>query len=258
MNDELTNKLTRQYKALIFDVDGTIIPNRKDGMPSKRVTEAVAKASKILHVGAASSRPLFLLQHIFAHLKLSGPSIVSGGALVIDITEKKTYYRQTIDKKDISIVQKIARNWNIRLYADTDEREIFLPESIPSVDILGLFIPDLTEKDARLLRKEINSTKTLSAHIGPSWTKGKWTISISHAKATKQHAIFEIAKILGIKTEGIIGIGDGGNDFPLLMACGLKIAMGNAIEDIKEIADYVAPSVDEDGVAHVIDKFVLH
>lgn len=41
------------------------------------------------------------------------------------------------------------------------------------------------------------------------------------------------------------------------MACGLKVAMGNAVQDLKEIADYIAPSVDEDGIADVIEKFVL-
>jgi hydroxymethylpyrimidine pyrophosphatase-like HAD family hydrolase len=55
----------------------------------------------------------------------------------------------------------------------------------------------------------------------------------------------------------MIGVGDGYNDFPLLEACGLKVAMGNALEDLKGIADYIAPSVDEDGVANVIEKFIL-
>ena len=64
-------------------------------------------------------------------------------------------------------------------------------------------------------------------------------------------------KNLGINTHEIIGVGDGYNDFPLLMACGLKVAMGNAVEDLKAIADYIAPSVEEDGVADVIDKFIL-
>lgn len=56
----------------------------------------------------------------------------------------------------------------------------------------------------------------------------------------------------------MIGVGDGYNDFPLLMSCGLKIAMGNAIEELKDIADYIAPSVDEDGLAKVIDKYYLN
>jgi hydroxymethylpyrimidine pyrophosphatase-like HAD family hydrolase len=41
------------------------------------------------------------------------------------------------------------------------------------------------------------------------------------------------------------------------MACGFKIAMGNANEELKQIADYVAPSVEEDGVAHIVEKFIL-
>jgi hypothetical protein len=42
------------------------------------------------------------------------------------------------------------------------------------------------------------------------------------------------------------------------MACGLKVAVGNAVEELKEIADYIAPPLEEDGVADVINKFVLH
>lgn len=91
----------------------------------------------------------------------------------------------------------------------------------------------------------------------PSWSKGKVSLLISHTAATKQHAILKVAEILKIDTHEIIGVGDGYNDFPLLMACGLKIAMGNAVLELKEIADYIAPSVDEDGVAHIIEKFIL-
>ncbi len=82
-------------------------------------------------------------------------------------------------------------------------------------------------------------------------------ILIYNSSATKQHAIFEIANIIGIQTHDIIAVGDGYNDFPLLMAAGLKIAMGNAVEDLKAIADYIAPPVEQDGVAHIIERFVL-
>ena len=66
-----------------------------------------------------------------------------------------------------------------------------------------------------------------------------------------------IAKKLGISRKEIIACGDGYNDYPLLMAAGLKVAMGNAISDLKEIADYIAPPVQKDGVADVIEKFIL-
>lgn len=89
-------KLKKKYKALILDVDGTLIPNKRDGMPSKRVAEAIAKASKILHVGVATSRPYFILSHIVDHLKLSGPSIINAGSQIIDIASQKILFEKAI------------------------------------------------------------------------------------------------------------------------------------------------------------------
>ena len=81
---------------------------------------------------------------------------------------------------------------------------------------------------------------------------------INHTQATKQFGILKIAEILNISTHEIIAVGDGYNDFPLLMAAGFKVAMGNGVEDIKQIANYIAPSVEDDGVADVIERFVLN
>ncbi len=86
----------------------------------------------------------------------------------------------------------------------------------------------------------------------------RFGIMIGHTEATKQHGIQQVAKHLGINTHEMIGIGDGYNDFPLLMACGLKVAMGNAVDELKAIADYIAPPVTKDGVADVIEKYILH
>lgn len=247
-----------KYKALILDVDGTLIPNREDGMPSKKVTDFIAKIDNKIHVGIASSRPLFMLTDITSRLKLSGPSIINGGAQVIDIRTHKIYYRQPVKNGDVPRVFRIMERLNLPLYADTDEKEILISDRLTSDTILGLFVSALDFDTIDKLRKMIDAIPTLSSHVTPSWTKGKFTIAITHAKATKQHAIFEVAKILGINTHEIIGVGDGYNDFPLLMACGLKVAMGNAVDELKAIADYIAPTVEEDGVADVIEKFVLN
>lgn len=241
----------------MLDLDGTIIPNKLDGMPSEKVMAAISKASKILHVCLASSRPVFLMRHIFDHLKLSGPSITNGGAQVIDFTLGKTYYRQPVEQKDILPAYKIAQKFKLPLIADNDHQEIKILGTVPTEDILGMYIYAIEPFIIDKLKKEIDSISTLSSHITPSWTRGKFTLSISHIKASKQHGVFEVAKILNITTHEIIGVGDGGNDLPLLMACGLKVAMGNAVQDIKEIADYIAPTIEEDGVADVIEKFII-
>ena len=63
--------------------------------------------------------------------------------------------------------------------------------------------------------------------------------------------------MLDIDPSQIIAAGDSFNDLPLLAACGAGIAMGDAPEELKAIADYVAPRVDEDGLAVALEDFVL-
>jgi len=247
----------KKYKALILDVDGTLIPNKRDGMVSKKVVDAIAKASKILHVGVATSRPLFLLKHIFEHLKLSGPSIINGGSQIVDIASKKTLWEQVLNLDDLINICKILKREKVSFFVQDNGQDLRFSKTYKPQKPFAIYIPGLPLFTADSIIEKISHLSAVAAYKVPSWKKKRVDIHVSHAYATKQHAILEVAKILGINTHKIIGIGDGGNDMPLLMACGLKVAMGNAVDDLKEIADYVAPSVEEDGVADVIEKFIL-
>ena len=55
----------------------------------------------------------------------------------------------------------------------------------------------------------------------------------------------------------IVAVGDSYNDLPMLEACGLSVAMGNAPPEVKSIADFVVPSVENDGLAVAINDHVL-
>jgi HAD superfamily hydrolase (TIGR01484 family) len=246
----------KKYKAIILDVDGTTIPNSRDGMPSPRVENAINKASEIVHVGIATGRPYFGVKHILKHLKLSGPSILSGGSQIIDAPTGKILWEQPLNKDDVEKVGTILLPFK-PFFTDGKKDFTFGKENVPS-KVLEMAIQSVSPKDAEKVVKEVSQIPTVVIHTVKSWDKGKIDVLITHALATKQHGIFEVAKILGIDTYDIIGVGDGGNDLPLLMACGLKVAMGNARDELKEIADYIAPSVDKDGVADVIEKFILN
>ncbi len=247
----------RKYKALMLDLDGTTIPNRKDGKPSKKVIEAIAKASKLVSVGIATARPNFMLAGIIDELELSGPLIINSGAEIIDYKNHKTLYEQIMDKKDIIPICELLNSLSINFFIHDLREDISYTESYIPKKPSHIFIPDLSHKLCNSLIKKIGDVPTLAVHKVPSWSKGMVGLLISHTSATKQHAILKVAKILKIETNEIIGVGDGYNDFPLLMACGLKVAMGNAVPELKEIADYIAPSVDKDGVVDVIEKFIL-
>src|SRR5438132_722543 len=96
------------FKALILDIDGTIV-NGRHALPSKRVIEAIAKASKILHVGLATSRPFFEgLGPIISGLQLSGPSIIHGGAAVIESKTSEVLWHKNILEEDVQKAQELS------------------------------------------------------------------------------------------------------------------------------------------------------
>lgn len=244
-----------KYKALIVDIDGTLIKDFHD-RPSKRLTQAIQKASKKVHVGLATSRPLMHTFHIMDHLLLSGPSIVTNGAEIIDSTSKKILFQQPFEKETMSHLIPIIEKYHLTALINENGQDVEYQHGYTWEHTLDVWFPSVPDKYLESIRKELDQIPSIYYWDGASQHRG-YDMVITHAAATKQHGILEVAKILGIDTHEIIGIGDGPNDFPLLMACGLKVAMGNAIEDLKAIADYVAPPVTEDGVADVIEKFIL-
>lgn len=244
-----------KYKAVLIDVDGTLVVNKKDGVPTQRVSEAINNASKLVHIGVATSRCFSGVSYLIPYLNLSGPSVLNGGAHVIDIIHKHVYYEVSINTADSTRIQKELQKRNLPVLMCDGTNDCTLPSVLEKPHMI--FSQGMEDSLADSLIDSLSSLPKISVHKTRSWTKGKSDVLVTHASATKQHGILEVAKVLGITPQEIIGIGDGYNDFPLLMACGLKVAMGNAIPDLKEIADYIAPSVDEDGVAHVIEKFIL-
>jgi hydroxymethylpyrimidine pyrophosphatase-like HAD family hydrolase len=67
-----------------------------------------------------------------------------------------------------------------------------------------------------------------------------------------------LQKFWGLNKEEILAIGDQNNDIALLQAGGVKIAMGNASEELKQIADYITGSVYEDGFVTAMEKFCFN
>ena len=82
-------------------------------------------------------------------------------------------------------------------------------------------------------------------------------LEINAAGVNKGKAMIELGKLLGIPREEIMAFGDGNNDLKMLKEVGTGVAMENAIPSVKEAADYVALSNDEEGIAKFIEKYVL-
>lgn len=248
-----------KYKALICDVDGTLVANTKNSLPSQRVIDTINEASKYIHIGVATARPLIMVKPIFEQLNLSGPSIINGGAQIVDAKSHIMFREQALIAEDLASVQQILeRKLKVDYFINDDGND-----HIPGARI---YIPnkpfhiatrELTPERADEVVESLSHIPTIAVHKFLWQEVGTIGVLITHASATKQHGILEVARLLNINTHEIIGVGDGPNDFPLFMASGLRVAMGNAIPDLKAIADYITASVEEDGVAELIDKFIL-
>lgn len=126
-------------------------------------------------------------------------------------------------------------------------------ENIPK---LVLWTDLLEESEVEnFVRNNIHG-KFSTLEVVKSYTPFDKSWQITSLKGTKQAAIKKLAELLYIQPSNIVGIGDSYNDYPLLSACGYKVAMGTAPSELKQIADFIAPSYSEDGVAVVIDKLL--
>jgi hypothetical protein len=81
-------------------------------------------------------------------------------------------------------------------------------------------------------------------------------INITTPDVSKGAALLHLAAALGVPQTATLAIGDAYNDLPLLEAAGIGVAMGNAVDDLKAIADHVTAPVDDDGVAAVLEQLV--
>jgi Cof subfamily protein (haloacid dehalogenase superfamily) len=83
-------------------------------------------------------------------------------------------------------------------------------------------------------------------------------VELTHRDASKGKAVAWMANRWGIRQDQVIAVGDEGNDISMIEWAGLGVAMGNAVENVKAIADHIAPSVEEDDVAEIIERFILN
>ncbi len=253
------------YKAIMLDVDGTLIPYQYDATPSKRVKEAITKAKEKVHICLVTGRSYYSTKKILKPLGLTeGYIVIDTGAFVIDIANNKVVHKQTIEPSDVQRTIDVFEKNNITFYIKNEESLSRNNDDFPPFEKgddpgnVSMFYTyeDFTLDQTHTIMKEL-SLPHLNIYRTRHKNPEKYGLNITHVNATKLHGIEVVAEKLNLKGEDIIGVGDGYNDFPLLMASGLKVAMGNAIADLKEIADYVAPTVDEDGVADVIEKYIL-
>lgn len=246
-----------KYKSLLLDVDGTIVPVGPHITPSTRVTDAIIGVKDALHVSLVSGRPLDWLTPLFDCLTLTAPCIINGGTQIIDPLSRAILWEQPLNAQDAERVIALARHDHVSFLVNDGGTEHRDSASSAFARPLVIQLSYLDNGAALRYMDHLQTFPDIEAHTALSWQPGTIDVHITHRDATKYHAVKKMADLLKISPVEMIGVGDGMNDIPLLRACGLKVAMGNAAPDLKAMADYIAPTVDDDGVADVIDTFIV-
>ncbi|MCR4333500.1 MAG: Cof-type HAD-IIB family hydrolase [Patescibacteria group bacterium] len=250
-----------KYKSLLLDVDGTIVPVGPYTVPSEKVTDSIKKAKKEVFVSIVSGRPLNWLTETFKTLELTSPCIINGGSQIVDPQSGDILWEKPIAGGDMDSLMKIIKYYKTPFIVNDGGIEYKNPSVLKFEKPLAVqmsYFNSKEESDECL--RTFEHMPGVSAHKFFSWDKDrnyKMEVYVTQAEATKQYATQELAKMLKVQASEMIGIGDSRNDMPFLNACGLKVAMENADDKLKAVAHYIAPSVDKDGVAHVIEKFIF-
>jgi len=248
-----------KFKLLVLDLDGTTVEPRGDALPSKKVIEAVKKAQKIVGVAVATGRPLSLAKPVIEALDLKGLGVFNGGAEIIDMASGQLIYVKKVSVSTLKELVRLCLPFGYRLYSSEDQygSQLKSAEDVKT-EAEKLFIDSVKSSDAIKILEELEAVKGIAAHPTKSWTKGDVVdIHVTHAQATKQHGVERLITMLKLSKDEVIAIGDDHNDVPLMMAAGFKVAMGDAPEQVKALADYVTETLENDGVAVAIEKLIL-
>ena len=164
------------------------------------------------------------------------------------ITGKDSFFSTFYNKHN----EEVAEELKIKVVAVEDAatwKQVILENSDSIIKCIvvqhdGRHIPELKEKLKMVEGLEVHNSLPISLEVnGAGVTKGK--------------GVEMVAKHYNVKKEEIICIGDGENDISMLEHAGLGVAMGNAPENVKAVADYITDTNDNEGVAKVIEKFIL-
>ncbi|GAA0181178.1 sugar-phosphatase [Clostridium sediminicola] len=265
------------YKLIALDMDGTLLNENRE-ISKKNLKSIRIAIENGIKVVLATGRPLKGIENFLKELDLidnDNFSVSFNGALVQNNTTGAVLSRNILTHDDVKYLYNLSKILNVNRHALTKDSVLTTTHN-PYTDIesningIPIYITDLNNLDpsAEIIKfMFVDDPNVLDEVIKklPKEVYEKYTVVRSatyfleflHPVANKGAGVKAIAKELNIKSNEIICVGDAGNDIHMLQYAGLGVAMGNAFDEVKEIADYITKSNSEDGVAHVINEFIL-
>jgi len=266
------------YQLIALDMDGTLLNEDKE--ISTKTFEAIASLKAMgKRVVLATGRPIHGLHRYLKELDLFDEHdyvVTYNGALVQSTKDSRILLDIPLSTNAYIELFELSQELGVHIHALTD-RSVLTPKNNPYTEIESTInripiiegpISELSMDTLIVKVMFVDSPEKLDKAIDnlPNWVRDKYTILRSapyfleflDSKVNKGSGVKAIIKELGLEQSQVICVGDAGNDLAMIEYASLGVAMGNASDELKNAADYITLSNSEDGVAHVIDKFMLN
>ena len=242
-------------RALVVDLDGTLI-DRSETI-SSRMRRAVGQVSKKIPVSIATGREMAHVIDFARQLGLGCPQICDGGATVLDPATGSVTWCNPLEPGDAERLVRELHRMGAQFIATYPGGSATDIGGVSNWNLIRVSALDISEETADGLAARFHNKADLQAVKVYLPYNDLWAVDFTRRGVDKAAAAAILAEMIGVDLAQMAAAGDSYNDLPLLEACGLAIAMGDAPEELKAIADYVAPSAEEDGLAVAIEEFVL-
>lgn len=265
-------------KLIAVDLDGTVLGHDQSASP--RVLAALHEAAaRGVKVTIATGRNVPSTRKYAEMLGINAPAICGQGGAIHDFASGQTLRSIALDRGlacEIISFADAHPHWHTILYHSD---EVYVERKVFSDTFYGRMLSDLTPHLVSDLCRDAGETdpdKLIFAMDAEHTTEAvlKLREFVGHrAIVVQSHAMFAevnplgahkgaglagLADLLGLRSEEVMAIGDQENDLTMLAWAGMGVAMGQASDKVKQAARWVAPSIDEDGAAVAIERFVLH
>jgi len=265
------------YKLIAIDLDGTLLNEKKE--ISERCLECIKEIKKMgKKVVIATGRPLHGIRPYLKKLELiedNNYTVVYNGAQVVNATGKVILFEKPVSVDAYRELYELSKQFGVYIHAIINGG-VLTPRNNPYTGVESSLnhtpvyegpVENVDPSTKIIKVMFVDEPRKLDAIIPllPKWVKEKYTVFKSadiflefiNKGVDKGVGVSVIANHFGIRPQEVICVGDAGNDIAMIRYAGLGVAMGNATEDVKAEADYITLTNEEDGVAHVIEKFML-
>lgn len=257
-------------KAIFFDIDGTLVSFRTHRIPQSAVDAITRAKERGVRIFISTGRPFALIDNIEEIKHLVDGYITTNGAYCF--IGPRVISCSPIPEKDARTAVRLADEMNfgslvigeknLVMYNDNQAAgEVFrqmlnvhgLEDGIPVESVLKQRILQLTPVITEEQEKRIMP-------LLPGCESSRWCPEFADITARgvdKGKGLRAIIADQKINIEETMAFGDGGNDLSIVSCAGVGVAMGNANDSLKAVADYVTGSVDEDGISDALRRWVL-